>query len=228
MSHKTKIEWCDATWNPVTGCTPVSDGCEHCYAERMHRRFRLHWGITLHEDRLDIPLHWRRPRRIFVCSMSDLFHPKVPDSFRIQVWNRFIRAPQHTYLVLTKRPDEMHRFLRDEPVRPNVWLGITAENQQRVNERWPFLAATPAIIRFVSCEPMLGPIDLSPSVVANVSPDWVICGAETGPCARPLSLEWVRDLRAWCKEQRVPFFLKKLTRHGGRELDGTMSEEFPV
>lgn len=191
MSDQTRIEWCDATWNPCTGCTPISEACEHCYAERIAGRnlpatrcpecrgagFRHYYGKgpetcrlchglgnvgftpTFHPDRLDVPLHWRKPRRIFVCSMSDLFHEAFTEEQIDAVFNVFAAAPQHTYMVLTKRPERAKEFVG--VVHPNLWLGVTVEDQQRADERIPILLDTPAAVRFVSCEPLLSAIDLS-------------------------------------------------------------------
>lgn len=189
----TKIEWTQETWNPVTGCTPISPGCAHCYAERMARRLAgrygypeapHHFDVTLHPERLDQPLRWKKPRMIFVCSMGDLFHEDVPDDFILQVWQVMFKARRHTFQVLTKRPgrmlavvSEFENLLREKPViLPNVWLGVTAENQEQADKRIPILLQTPAAVRFVSVEPMLGAVDierylLKPSSCSN-------CGAE--------------------------------------------------
>lgn len=180
MSATTRIEWADATWNPMTGCTHVSEACDHCYAERIAGRnlpVTASHGFTptFHPNRLDIPLQWRKPRRIFVCSMSDLFHPAFTDEQINLVINvMWLQAPQHTYMVLTKRPERMRDIILEhwspkrmvcgrmlQPLR-NLWLGVTAENQQAVDERIPILLDTPAAVRFVSVEPMLGPVDISP------------------------------------------------------------------
>jgi len=176
MGDKSKIEWCDATWNPVTGCTKVSRGCKNCYAEGVANRF---WGdrkftdIQCHEDRLDQPLRWKKPRRIFVNSMSDLFHPDVPDKFIGAVWSKMLEAPQHTFVVLTKRPARMADIVarlvaecEKKGLRKatNIWLGVSVETQKEADIRIPLLLQTPAAVRFVSCEPLLGPVDLSPWV----------------------------------------------------------------
>ena len=236
MADKTKVEWADATWSPMTGCTPISEGCEHCYAERMARRFNhvehhdgyevvndAYFAPTFHPNRLDIPLHWRKPRRVFVCSMSDLFHEAFTDEQRLRVFARMDAAGWHTFMVLTKRPGRMHRFMLDHADRwttksgvmlPNVWLGVTAENQQRADERIPILLDTPAAVRFVSVEPMLGPISgwaslAAPDMWAWRSLDWVILGGETGPGARPMQPEWALDVYRQCRAARVPFFFKQ-------------------
>jgi protein gp37 len=212
----TKIEWTEETWNPVTGCTPSSAGCKNCYARRMARRLAGRYGypegdgfaVTLHPSRLDQPLRWRKPRRVFVCSMGDLFHEDVPWGFIAMVWLRMAQAPRHTYQILTKRPRGMLEWMRSEaheagPMK-HVWLGVTAENQEALDERKQWLVRTPAAVRFLSVEPMIGPVsdDLT-------SIDWVICGGETGPGARPMNPEWAISLQEQCRNAGVPFFFKK-------------------
>lgn len=246
----SKIEWTDETWNPVTGCTPISGGCQNCYAKRMSNRLKGRCGydadnpfkVTLHPDKLDQPLRWKKPRMIFVCSMGDLFHEDVPDQIIGQVWHYATMAKQHTYLFLTKRPDRMKdiftRIANTYPNQypaPNIWLGATCENQARADERIPILLQIPAAVRFVSVEPMLGPVDLTRiDIGGNVwinsltgdcksyhpyggmwktsesknKLDWVICGGETGPGARPMHPDWVRSLRDQCVTAGVPFFFK--------------------
>ncbi len=260
----TKIEWAEETWNPVTGCTPVSAGCENCYARRMATRLRGRCGypadepfkVTLHEDRLGEPLRWKQPRKVFVCSMSDLFHPDVPDEFIARIWWVMgqcagyldpSRYRGHTFIILTKRPERMQKWLNgwnDRETRrqwiesfgevydwmsgpkywpdvlPNVWLGVTAENQQRADERIPILLKIPAAVRFVSVEPMLGPVALDAVCAATDGYmqkiktlldgiDWVICGGESGPGARPMHPDWARSLRDQCQAAGVPFFFKQ-------------------
>jgi len=163
MSERSKISWCDATWNPTQGCTKVSQGCAHCYAERWSKRFRKSFDLRLVPKALDLPLHWKKPRRIFVDSMSDLFHPEVPDSFVAAVFGVMAECPQHRFLVLTKRPERMKKWFAPTihwPL-PNVWLGVSVENQETADERIPILLDTPAAHRFVSAEPLLGSIDFS-------------------------------------------------------------------
>jgi protein gp37 len=231
----TKIEWATDTWNPITGCTKISEACQNCYAERMSKRLAGRCGypegepfrVTLHPDKLDQPMRWKKPRMIFVCSMGDLFHEDVPNSFLDQIFAVMAKAEQHIFLLLTKRPkrakEYILRAMYDEncnyqgwyeaindleipDVTPmeNVWLGVTAENQQRADERIPILMQIPAAKRFVSIEPMLGMVDLS--IPPHI--DWVICGGETGPGARPMHLDWVRSLRDQCQAAGVPFFFK--------------------
>lgn len=229
MADRTDIEWCDATWNPMTGCSPISEGCEHCYARALARRFDDKLGYTadghgsfwprFHPERLDQPLHWRKPRRIFVCSMSDLFHEAF-DYQQVDLVRDVMRhRPQHTFMVLTKRPEAMRKYVTEwSAFSPNVLLGVTAENQQRADERIPVLLDTPAAVRFVSLEPLLGPVDLTPwshewnsSFLGGPrsSLDWVIVGGETGPGARPMDPEWAADVWVQCMKARVPFFFKK-------------------
>lgn len=242
----TNIEWTNETWNPVHGCTKVSAGCLNCYAERMARRLAgrhgypnisHHFDVTLRPDRLEEPLRWRKPRMIFVCSMGDLFHEDVPFSFVERVWDTMIKANQHTFQVLTKRPDRMQQFADRWPVDfvpPNIWLGVTAENQEMVDERVPILLDTPAAVRFVSVEPMLGQIDLFTKLITIqrvgardwVHLNWVIVGAETGPAKRPMELDWARSVRNQCVAADVPFFFKK-DSNGNRELDGQLWEQWP-
>lgn len=254
MSEQTAIQWTDATWNPVTGCTRVSKGCRNCYAERLtaarlnhHPRYEglalwhpiereARWtgDVRLHEDLLDQPLHWRKPKMVFVCSMSDLFHPKVPFEFIDTVFATMCLADRHTFQVLTKRPGRMRQYLSAGsggagrvadgclPL-PNVWLGTSVEDQAAVNEHVPLLQASPAVVRFLSCEPLLGAIDFLPTAGIH----WVICGGETGPGARPMNLDWARSIRDQCQAAGVPFFLKQLNRKGDRELDGRTWDEMP-
>lgn len=246
----TKIEWTDVTWNPVRGCTRVSPGCEHCYAERLVHRFNrpgmfgqgltvLRQGapgwsgkVDLVERELERPLHWRRPRRVFVCSISDLFHGSVPFDFIDQVFAAMRAAPQHTYQILTKRPRQMRSYLayaRHDYAMPWIWLGVSAEDQQRLDERLPVLvdASLPGARRFLSCEPLLGPL----SVLDLRGVDWVIVGGESGPGARPMDPEWARGVRDACLEQGVAFHFKQWggaqKGKAGRLLDGRTWDEGP-
>jgi len=220
----TKIEWTDAVWNPVTGCTKVSSGCSRCYAERVARRW---WGerkftdVQIHPEKLNIPLCWRTPRRIFVNSMSDLFHEDVPDVFIYDVFGRMMLAKHHTFQVLTKRPERMAKLLTHS-LPTNIWLGVSVENQATADERIPLLLKTPAAVRFISAEPLLAPVDLTKHCFRVDGPglfshgtfgdfiQWVICGGESGPGARPFDLDWGRFLRDQCKSNGVPFFMKQL------------------
>jgi len=235
---KTKIEWADKTYNPVTGCTKISEGCQNCYAERLTKRF---WTdkdfskVTLHPDRLDQPLKWKKPSKIFVCSMSDLFHEDVPTWMRFEVLDIIFEAKQHTFLVLTKRPQQMYDFFdwyykkagRTTEIIKNLWLGVTTENQRTADERIPILLQIPAAVRFVSVEPMLSPISLRWLSAWNgkaLKPypllktdhldglrklSWVICGGESGPGARKMKYEWAYELNKQCQDAGVPFFYKQ-------------------
>jgi protein gp37 len=284
MSTATRIEWtrgddgsAGATWNPVTGCDRISPGCQHCYALTLAKRLQAMgqakyqadgrpptsgpgFGVTIHPQALGEPLRWRRPRRIFVCSMADLFHARVPDAFIARVFAVMVATPQHTYQVLTKRPGRMARLLATDAFGdqvfhnaaaygvavltwplPNVWLGTSVEDQQRADQRIPKLLAAPATIRFLSCEPLLGPIDLTPWLACHcpdgpasmpvgcaecahpanlrlgpehATPlDWIIAGGESGPGHRPVDPGWVRRLRDQAVAAGVAFFFKQW---GGR------------
>lgn len=225
---KTKIEWADAVWNPVTGCTKVSQGCKNCYAERLAKRLAGRCGypeaphqfdVTLHPDRLEEPLHWRKPRRVFVNSMSDLFHPDVPYAFIRSVFEVMRICSHHTFLVLTKRPERMAELMLKEyfsgywPAK-NIWLVASVEDQQTADERIPWLLKTPAAVRGLSCEPLLGPLNIQRHLLdgwPKFAPQlhWVICGGESGPNARPMHPDWARWLRDQCQVAGTPFFFKQ-------------------
>lgn len=251
----TKIEWTDETWNPITGCTPISTGCAHCFAKRMSRRLAgrhgypeapHHFDVTFHPDRLEQPLHWKKPRKIFVCSMSDLFHPLVKLEWQLAVLDIIKRCPQHTFQILTKRPIQTAMLYECTGWEPpgNVWLGVTAENQKQADKRIPILLRIPAAKRFVSIEPCLGPIDIERFTVCpfcNMPDawhssqleckcghllDWVIVGAETGPGKRTMDLDWARSIRDQCQVAGAAYFFKK-DSDGNHELDGRVWEEFP-
>ncbi len=274
MSDKTAIEWADSTWNPVTGCTKVSPGCDNCYAETFSERFRGTPGhyfeggfdIQFRPDKLDQPLRWKKPRRIFVNSMSDLFHNDIPDEYIAKVWAVMGLARHHTFQVLTKRHGRMQALLSSpsfpeliakcNPIwpegfslalpLPNVWLGVSTEDQKWADIRVPALLDTPAAVRFISAEPLLGPIDLRdhlPHFTDLGSPpslDWVIVGGESGHNARPMHPAWATSLRDQCATAEVPFLFKQWGewgpcapydqasgvydfRHGrGISLDGTL------
>lgn len=286
---KTRIEWTDKVWNPVTGCTKVSSGCKNCYAEAVANRFwagekyayRKFSDVRCHPERLDAPLHWKQPKRVFVNSMSDLFHEKVPFEFIDKVFVIMSQCPQHTFQVLTKRPERMLEYFeslkhpdacfRGEAAaewllgvvgwdrwsdgvdkasnfmrsvynaRPNVWLGVSVEDQATANERIPILLETPAAHRFVSCEPLLGPVSihekwtmsclgcgnkgsggtiplLHPQDLCNLacvkrgegpSIDWLIVGAESGPHARPMNIDWLASIVQQCRDAKVPVWVKQ-------------------
>lgn len=285
----SKIQWTDETWNPTTGCDQVSSGCDNCYALTMAARLKAMgqakyqtdgrpetsgpgFGLQVHPDTLDQPMRWRKPRRVFVNSMSDLFHPQVPDDFIADVFAVMAATPQHTYQILTKRPKRMRSLLtydylgdtfegdvrnaasrtlrvlydnrmadpnqaerlarvdRNRGVEwerrawpgwslPNVWLGTSVEDQDTADQRVPQLLATPAAVRFLSCEPLLGPVDLIPSLKAwaqgaavqiNANLHWLIVGGESGKCARPMHLGWARSLVEQCRQAEIPAFVKQL------------------
>ncbi|MBO1438629.1 phage Gp37/Gp68 family protein [Meiothermus sp. CFH 77666] len=225
----TAIEWTDATWNPTTGCNKVSPGCKHCYAERITERFSQHFPqgfrFTLHPERLQEPYRWKKPRRVFVNSMSDLFHEQMPISFLLEVFRVMRETPQHTYQVLTKRHK---RLLELDPLidwPENVWMGVSVENQ-KYTSRVDFLRQTGAKVRFLSCEPLLGPLELHLEGI-----HWVIVGGESGPDHRPVNPTWVRSVRDQCQSAGVPFFFKqwggRTPKSGGRLLDGRTWDEFP-
>jgi len=252
MGDKTAIQWADATWNPITGCTPISDGCAMCYAKALITRFPLlHTRSSIpkpferlyfHQGRLETPLKWKKPRRIFVCSMSDLFHDQIPFERIDQVFEVIDRCPQHTFMLLTKRPKRaLEYFSQGEPgVFPykNVWMGVTTENYTMADERLPVLLDIPATVRFVSIEPMLGPVELfgkhrdylhdlglpgRPPVLKGI--DWVIIGAESGPGRRPCKIEWMVDVVEQCKAANVPVFVKQIHDGFGRVVKNI--EDFP-
>ncbi len=227
----TKIEWCDETWSPITVCSPISEGCMNCYARRMANRLRGRFGYPKDDpfkpathhgyDKLNQPLKWSKPRRIFVCSMGDLFHDKVQLYDQLDIWRVVEECYQHTFLMLTKRPDRMEWFfdkMNKWGILPNLWLGVTAENQQTADERIPILLKIPATVRFVSVEPMLEEINLASYLYlyegifyGDTRPkiDWIPCGPETGPGARECKPEWIEDLYEQCKVVGVPFFDKR-------------------
>jgi protein gp37 len=301
MSDKSGIEWTDATWNPVTGCTKVSPGCDHCYAETLAERFRGTPGhyyengfdVQLRPDKLDLPLRWTKPRRVFVNSMSDLFHDQVPDEYIAQVFAVMALADRHTFQLLTKRHGRMRSLLNNTGFRAqvatfvieraeqapgpphipmrlvlpsdgrewwpllNVWLGVSVEDQHWANIRIPALLDTPAEIRFLSCEPLLGPVSLFANTRLDTGTlvDWVIVGGESGRGARPMLPAWARGLRYECTTHGIPFLFKQwgewspcgslqpdgsidwndptagMERLGkkaaGRELDGRTWDEYP-
>ncbi|MFC7593597.1 DUF5131 family protein [Nonomuraea antimicrobica] len=256
MNLNTAIEWTDTSWNPVRGCTKVSEGCDHCYAEAIDNRWNgpgAFTNVRLVREVLDAPLRWRDPRMVFVNSMGDLFHDAVPDDFIVEVFTRMWWAPKHTFQVLTKRHARMAALLPriEEQLRareadlalldaptplvwplPNVWLGVSVESQRWADIRIPALLRTPAAVRFLSVEPLLGPVDLSrwlgvewmesfqgwgaellASLAGRVGPGggvgWVIAGGESGPGARPPHPDWLRTLRDQCQAAEVPFFFKQ-------------------
>lgn len=294
MSNKSRIEWTDATWNPIVGCSKISPGCDNCYAERMafrlaamgQKKYRAvisgrHWNgpAVFDAKELSKPLGWEKPRRIFVCSMGDLFHESVEEHWIDSVFKIVELCPQHIFQILTKRPQRMLDYFQglrglvggDRIPHANVWLGVTAENQEQADKRIPILLQCPAAVRFVSIEPMIGPVDLSSmpihAALVEIHPDgkmnaredsrwmidWVIVGGETGPGARPMHPDWVRQVRDQCQAAGVPFFFKNFGEWSldrpfpacryeiidgqfwwrvgkyvnGRQLDGREWNEFP-
>jgi len=234
MAARSNIEWTEATWNPVTGCSKVSAGCRHCYAERLalrlqamgNARYRHGFKVTLHPDLIDLPKRWREPRLIFVNSMSDLFHEHVPLAFIQRVFATMRDCPHHTFQVLTKRSARLRSLAGQMSWPANVWVGVSVEHAQ-VLHRIDDLRAVPATVRFLSCEPLIGPLDDLPLEGIH----WVIVGGESGPGARPIRIEWVRSLLRQCRRANVPFFFKQwggvrkdLT---GRKLDGRTYDEMP-
>jgi protein gp37 len=286
MGDATKIEWTDATWNPIRGCSRVSPGCDNCYAIGMAHRFSWGEGLTtirkgrpdwtgkirIIEDKLEDPLAWGKPCRVFVCSGADLFHHDVPFDLIAALFGVMAATPRHTYQILTKRPDRMAQFfawiddddgwprlracwqaLRHEAMHhpdedggplhtklaadptgpwplPNVWIGASVEDQPRARRRIMLLAECPAAVHYLSCEPLLGEIDLT-GIAGVEEIDWVIAGAESGPGARPMNEDWVRSLRDQCCDAEVPFFYKQRIEGGRKvslpELDGRVWAEFP-
>lgn len=261
---KTKINWATDSWNPITGCTGISEGCHNCYAGHMTERlyamgvqkYRNRFKVTEHPECLDEPLHWKKPRRIFVCSMSDLFHEKVSFEFIAEVWNTIFDCPQHTFIILTKRIERARHFYEwmevqemRKAVYDNIWLGTTVENQEIADKRIPELLQIPAVVRFVSVEPMLSEVDLtgplyaigragSPGIESLDAREmwlpklgWVICGSESGSNRRPCSIDNIRSLRDQCVSAGVPFFCKQAEINGKLvkmpEIDGVVWDQMP-
>jgi len=235
MATKSSIEWTESTWNPLTGCTKVSPGCKHCYAERMAKRLHAMgqpnyvngFKLTLHPQALEIPLSWKKPQIIFVNSMSDLFHKDVPIDFIQQVFDVMRRADWHTFQVLTKRAERLQEIDPQIDWPANVWMGVSVENQD-YTYRIDHLRQTHAKTKFLSLEPLLGPLPKLKLRGIN----WVIVGGESGPGARPMAEEWVLDLRDQCRAKRVPFFFKQWggvqKKRAGRLLQGTAWDEMPT
>jgi protein gp37 len=291
VSANTAIEWTERTWNPTTGCDRVSDGCDNCYALTLAKRLKAMgsakyqtdgdprtsgpgFGLAVHPDSLDAPLHWRKPQKVFVNSMSDLFHNKVPDEFIARVFAVMALSERHTFQVLTKRHARLRSLVSNEKFQrqvlvemhrekwaadvdapawrwplPNVWIGVSVENQQWADIRIPMLMKTPAAVRFLSCEPLLGPITLhrghaycpthdfvggfcTGPCADLITPDWVIAGGESGDGHRPLDLDWVRLLRDQASAAGAAFLFKQVggrtPKAGGRLLDGRTWDEYPV
>ena len=234
MGLKSTIEWTESTWNPVTGCTKISPGCKNCYAERMALRlhamgqpnYRNGFDVTTHEHALNLPLRRKKPQTIFVNSMSDLFHEAVPTDFIKKVFEVMVRARQHRFQILTKRSNRLRDLSAELPWSDNIWAGVSVENRNCVY-RLDDLRGIPAAVRFVSMEPLLGSLGC-----LNLNQiDWVIVGGESGPRARPVDGDWVREIRDQCETAEVPFFFKQWggtrKKKSGRELDGKIYDGVP-
>ena len=234
MSNDSSIEWTDSTWNPVTGCTKISPGCKHCYAQRMAQRLQSMgqrnyvngFQVTLQPHMLEVPFHWKKPQRIFVNSMSDLFHKDVPVSFVLDVFNVMARAYWHNFQILTKRAERLAELSSSIDWPSNVWMGVSVESD-RYRSRIDHLRTIGSSIKFLSLEPLLGPLhDLN---LAGI--DWVIVGGESGPKARAMKAAWVIDLKDQCVRASVPFFFKQWggtnKKKNGRMLEGRTWDEFP-
>ena len=249
MASKTKIQWTEATWNPIVGCTKCSPGCLNCYAERMAYRLAC-MGIPYYDEvndgnwtndvitlpaSLDKPLHWRKPRKVFVCSMSDLFHPKVPFAFLTDIMVVIEKCPQHTFQILTKRPRRALECCEDMAYPKNCWLGVTVCTQKEADEKIPILLQIPAAVRFVSIEPMLEGIDFKKIWCCDWDDynshgwlDWVIVGAESGPKRRECKNEWVESIVDQCKAANVPVFVKQIHRDGKLvKMPAEFPQEYP-
>ena len=231
---QSSIEWTEMTWNPTTGCNKISAGCKHCYAEVMTRRlqamgiekYKDGFAVRMHEDALTVPYSWKKPKVVFVNSMSDLFHPEVPIDFIEKVFAVMNDTPQHTYQVLTKRADRLYELHHRLHWTPNIWMGVSVEDE-RVIDRIDFLRETNAVVKFLSCEPLIGPL---PHLnLDNIN--WVIVGGESGRKARPMKETWVWDIRQQCIESGVAFFFKQWggpnKKNAGRELGGRTYDEMP-
>lgn len=243
MGDRSAIEWTQATWNPTTGCDRVSAGCDHCYAMTLAKRLKAMgqpryqadgdprtsgpgFGVTCHPEALALPRTWRRPRLVFVNSMSDLFHARVPLEFIQDVFNVMLETPQHTYQLLTKRARRLHRLAPYLQWPENVWMGVSVENSDTAG-RIDDLRTVPAKVRFLSCEPLIGPLDALK--LDGIS--WVIVGGESGKGARPVKSEWVRSIKDQCEDAGVAFFFKqwggRTPKAGGREFDGRTWDAMP-
>lgn len=244
MTNRSSIEWTEVTWNPVTGCDRVSTGCDHCYALTLAKRLKAMgvakyqkdgdprtsgpgFGVSAHPEALDEPYRWRTPRVVFVNSMSDLFHARVPLSFVRNVFDVIADTPQHTYQVLTKRSLRLRRLADQLRWPPNLWMGVSVESAEQLS-RVEDLRQVPAAVRFLSCEPLLGPLDKID--LAGIG--WVIAGGESGPNYRPMHLEWARGIRDASRAADVPFFFKqwggRTPKALGRQLDGQFWDEMPA
>ena len=232
---KSKIEWTESTWNPLTGCNKVSPGCKHCYAKRMAKRlkamgspnYKNGFELSIHENVLKQPLFWRNPQTIFVNSMSDLFHEKVPYSFIKKVFKTMEEAHWHRFQILTKRSEQLLKFDKELNWPKNVWMGVSVENND-YQYRIEHLKKTSAYIKFISCEPLIG--SLTDMELSNI--DWIIVGGESGPKSREIKQDWVIDIRDQCVHQNVPFFFKQWggtnKKKNGRTLEGKIWDQMPL
>jgi protein gp37 len=235
MAMKSSIEWTESTWNPLTGCTKISPGCKHCYAERMALRLQAMgqanyvngFALTLHEEALELPLRWKKSQTIFVNSMSDMFHAKVPSDFILRAFDVMRRAHWHRFQILTKRADRLLALSEQLPWADNIWMGVSVENTP-YTYRIDRLRDTGAAVKFLSLEPLLGPLDN----LCLDGIDWVIVGGESGPGARAMRSEWVISIRDQCVEAGVPFFFKQWggvwKKKFGRTLEGQTWDQMPI
>jgi len=235
MAGKSSIEWTESTWNPLTGCSKVSPGCKHCYAERMSARLQAMgqpnyvkgFELAMHRGALELPLKWKKPQTIFVNSMSDLFHKMVPTEFILRAFDVMRRADWHQYQILTKRSDRLLELSARLPWMPHIWMGVSVENEDYMY-RIDHLRKTGAMVKFLSLEPLLGPL---PRLDLRAI-DWVIVGGESGPRARPMDPAWVADVRNQCRKAKVPFFFKQWggtnKKKNGRTLEGRTWDEMPL
>lgn len=235
MATKSSIEWTESTWNPVTGCSKISPGCKHCYAERMARRLQAMgqpsyangFEVTVQRHTLEVPLRWKKPQVIFVNSMSDLFHDEVPTAYILEVFDVMRRANWHKYQILTKRPERLAQLDAQLPWAPHIWMGVSVESA-KYKPRIDLLRGTGAHVKFLSLEPLLGP--LVPMRLDGIG--WAIVGGESGPGARPMDEQWVLDIRDECRRKKVPFFFKQWggvnKKRTGRILEGRTWDEMPA
>jgi protein gp37 len=235
MPRTTKIEWTHSSWNPATGCTKVSAGCRYCYAERMAKRlqaaglyrYRNGFKVTLQEDIVELPLRWRKPRLVFAGSMTDLFHEDIPFEYLLRIFETMQKAHWHVFQLLTKREDRLAELYKHLPWPENVWMGVTVESSKEIS-RMEILRKVPAAVRFVSMEPLLGPIPRFP--IDGI--DWIIVGGESGPNARPVEYRWIVEIRNRCLKNNIPFFFKQWgginKKKSGSLLDGKYYHEYPA
>ena len=235
MSQKTSIEWTDATWNTVTGCTKISLGCKYCYAEKFSHRLQIMgvkkyvncFNVTLHPESLIEPFGWHKPRLVFVNSMSDLVHEQVPEDFIIEIFNVMAQTPIHTYQILTKRAERMVEIMNRIVLSENIWIGVTVEHN-KYRRRIDLLREVSSVVKFLSLEPLLGPMGYLNLNGIN----WVVVGGESGYNARECKIEWVREIREQCLRANVPFFFKqwggKNKKVSGRVIDGRTWDEMPI